>query len=84
MYRYTLKKHYRHYFHDYGPHYRRYVEYAHRGQFTQNGCPNDYGLLYVGLTAAYYIEYYSKKPLSHVPCAGYLIPVHFFDEVKVE
>lgn len=84
MYKYTLKNHWKHYYTQYGKYSRNYVQYETVHKFLEAGLPDHYGIKWLGLSAAYDIVFYSKKPLRHVPCAGYLIPVSFFDEVKVD
>lgn len=79
MYRYTLKKHWKHYYKSLTP-YDTYVPWDNQKDFIDAGWPTDYICRTFVISKAAEVVFFSKKPLRHVPIYGYLIPVHFFNE----
>lgn len=79
MYKYTLKKHWLHYYKSIGP-YNRYVPYENQKDFIDSGWPTEYVCRSFAMSKAADVVFFSKTKLRFVPVYGYLIPVHFFNE----
>lgn len=83
MFKYTLKPHWKHYFYQSWTGGSYHVRYAHKNIFEEAGWPTDYASWWITTKEAYRLQLYSEKKLQQIPCGGYLIPVHFFNEETV-
>lgn len=79
MYKYTLKKHWLHYYKSITP-YDQDVPWEKQQDFIDAGWPSDYVCRSFAMSKAPEVVFYSKRKVQHVPVYGYLIPVHFFNE----